>query len=164
MKKSSLSVLSALGLILPVFTAEVVQQSSNPRLVPDYNRDGVINTLDYDREAAGEPFTVWLNDDDDAKGTNYGAELGDTNTDLHDVPGGEVNGLTREDFGSAILGFVKADGFSAIEVKNGEAKLDVVVGLSDSLGASAEWKPVSTNTIRSKSRRRASRASSSWPR
>ena len=58
-----------------------------------------------------------------------------------------VNGLTREDFGNAIRGFVAADGFSAIEIENGRAYLDVVVGRSDSLGASAEWTPVSTNTV-----------------
>ena len=58
-----------------------------------------------------------------------------------------VNGLTLEDFGSAIRGFVRADGFSAIEIENGRAFLDVVVGRSDSLGTSAEWTPVSTNTV-----------------
>ena len=58
-----------------------------------------------------------------------------------------VNGLTLEDFGNAIRGFVAADGFSAIEIANGRAFLDVVVGRSDSLGASAEWTPVSTNTV-----------------
>ena len=58
-----------------------------------------------------------------------------------------VNGFTLEDFGNAIRGFVAADGFSAIEIANGRAFLDVVVGRSDSLGASAEWAPVSTNTV-----------------
>ena len=58
-----------------------------------------------------------------------------------------VNGLTLEDFGNAIRGFVRADGFSAIEIKGDKATLDVVVGRSDSLGASAEWMPVSTNTV-----------------
>ena len=58
-----------------------------------------------------------------------------------------VNGLTLEDFGSAIRGFVRADGFSAIEIKGEKATLDVVVCRSDSLGTSAEWTPVSTNTV-----------------
>ena len=58
-----------------------------------------------------------------------------------------VNGLTLEDFGNAIRGFVAADGFSAIAVTNGVATLDVVIGRSDSLGESAEWTPVSTNTV-----------------
>ena len=58
-----------------------------------------------------------------------------------------VNGLTLEDFSAAALGFVKAAGFSAIAVKGGEAELDVVIGRSDALGESAEWTPVSTNTV-----------------
>ena len=58
-----------------------------------------------------------------------------------------VNGFTLEDFGNAIRGFVKADGFSAIEIENGKAFLDVVVDRSDSLGESAEWTPVATNTV-----------------
>ena len=58
-----------------------------------------------------------------------------------------VNGLTREEFTAAALGFVKADNFSTIEVENGEAKLGVVVSRSDALGESAEWKPVSTNEV-----------------
>ena len=75
--------------------------ASGPLLVPDYNRDGKIDVADYDRLAAGEAFTVWLNDDDDAAGAEADDGKGDTNTDLHDVPGGndakdcadgEVNG------------------------------------------------------------------------
>ena len=58
-----------------------------------------------------------------------------------------VNGLTLEDFSTAALGVVKAAGFSAIEVKNGEAKLGVVVSRSADLGESADWKPVSTNEV-----------------
>ena len=58
-----------------------------------------------------------------------------------------VNGLTLGDFSVAALGVVKAAGVSAIEVKNGEAKLDVVVSRSDELGESADWKPVSTNEV-----------------
>ena len=59
-----------------------------------------------------------------------------------------VNGLTLDELASAgMLGAVKATGFSAIVVKDGEAELDVVVSRSDSLGESAEWKPVSTNTL-----------------
>ena len=62
--------------------------ASGPLLVPDYNRDGKIDNVDYGRLEAGEAFTVWLNDDDDGEGTDDGAEAGDTNNDLHDVPGG----------------------------------------------------------------------------
>ena len=59
-----------------------------------------------------------------------------------------VNGLTLDELASAgMLGAVKATGFSASAVKDCEAKLDVVVSRSDSLGESAEWKPVSTNTL-----------------
>ena len=65
--------------------------ANGPLLLPDYNRDGKINEDDYDRLGAGEAFTVWLNDDDDAEGTNDGEEAGDTNVDLHDVPGGDGN-------------------------------------------------------------------------
>ena len=46
-----------------------------------------------------------------------------------------------------IRGFVTVDGFSAIKIEDGMAKLDVVVGRSDSLDGSAEWTPVSTNTV-----------------
>ena len=64
------------------------------------------------------------------------------------LPGLEyVNGLTREEFTAAALGFVKADNFSTINVENGEAKLGVVVSRSDELGESADWKPVSTNEV-----------------
>ena len=59
-----------------------------PLLVPDYNRDGKIDAADYDRLAAGEAFTVWLNDDDDNEGAEADDGKGDTNNDLHDVPGG----------------------------------------------------------------------------
>ncbi len=58
-----------------------------------------------------------------------------------------VNGLTRDQFTSAAIGFVKADGFSAIEVTGGKATLDVVVSRAPSLGKSVEWTPVSTNKV-----------------
>ena len=88
-----------LGLVTTVaaFAAFAERLSSDPRLVPDYNRDGRIDPLDYERESAGEPFTIWLNDDDDAEGTGGGESAGDTNTDLHDVPGGEGNDRDCED-------------------------------------------------------------------
>ena len=60
-----------------------------PLLVPDYDRNGKIDMLDYGRLEKGEKFTIWLNDDNDAAGTDDGAEAGDTNTDLHDVPSGK---------------------------------------------------------------------------
>ena len=77
---------------LSAFAAE-----PKPLLVPDFNRDGKIDAVDYARLAAGEAFTVWLNDDDDAEGTDDGAEAGDTNNDLHDVPSGEGNDKDCED-------------------------------------------------------------------
>ena len=80
-------VLAALCVVGFVAFAEVPK----PLLVPDYNRDGKIDVADYERLAAGEAFTVWLNDDDDAEGTDDGTEAGDTNNDLHDVPGGDGN-------------------------------------------------------------------------
>ena len=88
-----------LGLVtmIAAFAAFAERLSSDPRLVPDYNRDGRIDPLDYERESAGEPFTIWLNDDDDAEGTGGGESAGDTNTDLHDVPGGEGNDRDCED-------------------------------------------------------------------
>ena len=58
-----------------------------------------------------------------------------------------VNGLASGEFMQAALGFVKASGFSAIEVKDERALLDVVVARSDSLDESAEWTPVSTNSV-----------------
>ena len=74
--------------------------------------------------------------------------VGDMERLVGSLPGLKtVNGLTLKDFGSAVRGFVKAEGFSAIEIESGRAFLDVVVGRSDSLGASAEWTPVSTNTV-----------------
>ena len=88
MKKMMRVVLGALCVVLCAGAAFAERLSSDPRLVPDYNRDGKIDPLDYEREAAGEPFIIWLNDDDDAEGTDDGADPGDTNNDLHDVPGG----------------------------------------------------------------------------
>ena len=72
-----------------------------PLLVPDYDRDGKIDPTDRDKALAGEKFTVWLNDDNDAAGAESDECKGDTNIDLNDVPGGndekdceddEVNG------------------------------------------------------------------------
>ena len=58
-----------------------------------------------------------------------------------------VNGLTSGEFMQAALGFVRAEGFSAIAVENGQATLDVVVERSTSLDESADWTPVSTNSV-----------------
>ena len=63
--------------------------ASSPQLVPDYDRDGTIDEVDCKRAVASEAFTIWLNDDNDAEGKGDGAEPGDTNSDLHDIPGGE---------------------------------------------------------------------------
>ena len=59
-----------------------------------------------------------------------------------------VNGLTREEFSSAALGFVRTDGFSAIEVDPAtqEAKLSVVISKAETLDK-PEWKPVATNDV-----------------
>ena len=81
LKSAVLAALCAVG--LSAFAAE-----PKPLLVPDYNRDGKIEGDECNRAAAGEAFTIWLNDDDDDEGTDGGAEAGDTNNDLHDVPGG----------------------------------------------------------------------------
>ena len=88
-------VLSAALLMLSAFAA--FAGMPGPQLVPDYNRDGKIDEIDYGRMEAGEAFTVWLNDDDDAEGTADGETAGDTNVDLHDVPGGEGNDKDCED-------------------------------------------------------------------
>ena len=58
-----------------------------------------------------------------------------------------VNGLASGEFMQAALGFVKASGFSAIEVKDEQALLDVVIARSAALDESAEWTPVSTNSV-----------------
>ena len=77
--------------------ASLAFAASGPLLVPDYDRDGVIGSTDYDRLNAGEQFTIWLNDDDDAAGVEADDGVGDTNSDLHDVPGGEDNDRDCED-------------------------------------------------------------------
>lgn len=48
------------------------------KLVPDYDRDGVIDEADRLRAETNEPFRFWVNDDDD---------LGDIALDGSDVPG-----------------------------------------------------------------------------
>ncbi len=81
-----------------VMSAMVVAAAvSGPRLVPDYNRDGKINDVDYERLAKGETFTIWLNDDDDAEGAKADEGKGDTNFALYDVPSGEGNDKDCED-------------------------------------------------------------------
>ena len=70
---------------------------SGPLLIPDYDRDGVIGVADGERAQAHERLVFWLNDDDDDEGTDGGANAGDANTDLHDVPGGEGNDKDCED-------------------------------------------------------------------
>ena len=58
-----------IGLLLPM------------ELVPDYNRDGVINHVDSGKVTAEKPWRFWINDNDDA-GTLEGS----------DIPGGGTNG------------------------------------------------------------------------
>ena len=72
-------------------------EAPGPRLVPDYDRDGKIDDADVRKAIANEPFTIWLNDDDDAEGAESDEGKGDTNVDLHDVPGGEGNDRDCED-------------------------------------------------------------------
>ena len=72
MKKMMRVVLGALCVVL---CAGVAFAASGPLLVPDYNRDGVIDlSVEGAMASKGEPFTVWLNDDDDDAGTEGGAE------------------------------------------------------------------------------------------
>lgn len=52
----------------------------NPRLIPDWNHDRVINTSDYNQASTSNPFRFWVNDDND---DSSDAKLGD---DI-DVPG-----------------------------------------------------------------------------
>ena len=67
-----------------------VAAAQGPLLVPDYNCDGVIDLkVESSKARAGEAFTIWLNDDDDAAGSGESAKPGDTNTDRHDIPCGE---------------------------------------------------------------------------
>lgn len=52
----------------------------NPRLVPDWNHDRVINTSDYNQASISNPFRFWINDDND--------ESSDAKTgDDVDIPG-----------------------------------------------------------------------------
>ena len=96
--KSELLRKSVLSVLIPLLSGfSAYAEQPGPMLVPDYNRDGMINTVDFERARAGEAFTIWLNDDDDAEGTEGGSEAGDTNTDLHDVPGGEGNDRDCDD-------------------------------------------------------------------
>ena len=83
MKKLMLSCFASCAVGLSAF-AEV----PGPLLVPGYNRDGMIDPVDFERERVGEAFTIWINDDDDAAGAEADDGKGDTNSDLHDVPGG----------------------------------------------------------------------------
>ncbi len=76
------------GMVLALGAFSAFAGEPGPRLVPDYDRNGVIDEADCIRAAANEPFTIWLNDDDDAAGAEVDEGKGDVNTDLHDVPGG----------------------------------------------------------------------------
>ena len=87
-------VLVAFG-AMSAMTVQAVGQA--PMLIVDYDRDGTIGTDDRDRALMGEPFTIWLNDDDDAAGAESDEGNGDTNNDLHDIPGGEDNDRDCED-------------------------------------------------------------------
>ena len=103
MKKMMRVVLGALCVVLGAGAAFAGRLSSDPRLVPDYNRDGVINTLDYDREAAGEPFIIWLNDDDDAEGTGDGSAAISVRT----IPGLKYSLVRGAELGAIIMTVVE---------------------------------------------------------
>ena len=92
MKKSFVLMVAGVMSAMMAFAVE-----QDPMLIADYNRDGKIDAADYERYAAGETFTIWLNDDDDAEGAEADDGKGDTNNDLHDVPGGEGNDRDCED-------------------------------------------------------------------
>ena len=94
-EKVWMSLLFTLSLLVFTFCAFAAEPT--PLLVPDYNRDGKIDAADYERFEKGEAFTVWINDDDDADGAEADEGKGDTNNDLHDVPGGDGNDKDCED-------------------------------------------------------------------
>jgi hypothetical protein len=56
----------------------------SPKLVPDYNRDGVIDESDETLAAAGMPFRFWVNDDNDGAADSSG-------TGGEDLPGSNVD-------------------------------------------------------------------------
>ena len=41
----------------------MLQAAGMPSLVPDYDRDGKIDGLDYARAMTSEAFTIWLNEE-----------------------------------------------------------------------------------------------------
>ena len=101
MKKKVLSILLALVMVagmvplgaVPVFAAEPI-----PQLTPDFDRDGVISISDRDRSLSGtDTFTIWLNDDDDAEGTDYGDNQGDTNSAWNNIPSRELDDKDYDD-------------------------------------------------------------------
>ena len=47
-------------IILPVKEYIVIK----PRLIPDYDRNGIINNLDRDQQSVNNPYRFWVNDDD----------------------------------------------------------------------------------------------------
>lgn len=90
---------SVLSVLIPLLSGFSAYAAQGPLLVPDYNRDGVIDlSVEGAMASKGEAFTVWLNDDNDAAGAEADDGNGDTNTDLHDVPGGEGNDKDCEDY------------------------------------------------------------------
>ncbi len=54
----------------------------NPTLIPDYNHDRAINTLDENQATPSTPFRFWINDDDDD------GDISDGNNDLPGQSGG----------------------------------------------------------------------------
>lgn len=59
-----------------------------------------------------------------------------------------VNGLTLTEFDGAAVGVLKVAGFSAVEIKDGLAKLSVVISKTVTLdSAQVDWQAISTNEI-----------------
>jgi len=54
-------------------------------VVPDYNRDGMINDEDRGKVTEEKPFVFWTNDDDDANGEPHFGDIPGTNTDGADM-------------------------------------------------------------------------------
>lgn len=99
MKKRIISLLLAVFVIAGMFplSMPVFAYEPRPELVPDFNRDGVIDAYDREQSMLGaDVFTIWLNDDDDAEGTQS-EESGDTNSAGHNTPAGDDNDRDYDD-------------------------------------------------------------------
>ena len=68
----------------------VVLKVINPRLIPDYNHDRVIDSNDENQVNASNPFRFWINDDDDQDADSGNDIPGNGNPDAGD---GEVDSV-----------------------------------------------------------------------